>query len=74
MEIPKLDCMPNNMWHIQNITTGLIVDSKASRIGKDNHLLEKEHFLREEFIKTHMIQKNGTRTLMYCKKLLTKAQ
>lgn len=37
MEIPKLDCMPNNMQHIQNITTGLLVESKASQTGKDNH-------------------------------------
>lgn len=44
MEIPKLDCMPNNMWHIQNITTGLTVDSKASRIGKDNHPVGKRTF------------------------------
>lgn len=44
MEIPKLDYMPNNMQHTQNITTGLTVDSKASKIGKDNHPVEERTF------------------------------
>lgn len=49
MEIPKLDYIPNNMQHIQNITTDLTVDSKASKIGKDNHPVVEKHFLREKF-------------------------
>lgn len=44
MKIPKLHYMPHYMQDIQNITTGLLVECKASQIGKDNHAVGERTF------------------------------